>query len=325
MTEVNQALVVQTQPLSHALIPRTWEETWSLAQAVAKCSLIPHLKNPDDAYIILLQGLELGLTPMQSVRAIYVVDGKPCMSAELMQALCLQHRNTCQFFHLVSSTDKEATYESRRVGTSSAVRLSYTIEQANRAGLTGRQNWKANPEDMLRRRAASKLARALYPDILMGFSEITDIEDLKEEVRAPVASVASVASIEIKTSGPSRKIRELAVEESAKFEPPAAPTPEPKTVIDAKFTPVDSFADVESDDLPAGFGAEITAVESEALSFLKSLIGTSIDQESLVETAKQIQKAQTVHRITDAEVKTLRGLYAARKMEIEAQAREEVK
>jgi len=316
MTELNQALVVQTQPLSHALIPRTWEETWSLAQAVAKCSLIPHLKNPDDAYIILLQGLELGLTPMQSVRSIYVVDGKPCMSAELMQALCLQHRNTCQFFHLVSSTDKEATYESKRVGTSSAVRLSYTIEQANRAGLTGKQNWKANPEDMLRRRAASKLARALYPDILMGFSEIADIEDMRDEVKAPVASV------EIKTSGsPPRKIRELAVEESAKFEPPPVPTP----VIEAKPTPVDSFADSESDDLPAGFGAEVTAVESEALAFLKSLIATSIDGESLVETAKQIQKSQQAHRLTDGEVKTLRGMYAARKMEIEAQAREEVK
>jgi hypothetical protein len=47
--------------------------------------------------------------------------------------------------------DQRAIYETKRVG-STPVKISFTIEQAKQAGLTGKDNWRNYPAAMLRAR-----------------------------------------------------------------------------------------------------------------------------------------------------------------------------
>ena len=59
-------------------------------------------------------------------------------------------------------------------------KFSYTIEEAKQAGLLGKDSWKNYPAAMLRARAVSIVARAVFPDSIMGCSYIH--EELGAEV-----------------------------------------------------------------------------------------------------------------------------------------------
>lgn len=139
------------------------------ADQLARSSLIPGpLRNkPGDVLVVLLTGREFGIGPMQALRSIHVVDGKPTMSADLMVGLCLARREVCEYFTPVESTAQRATYKTKRTG-SPEVSLTWTMEQAKAARVTGKDNWQKYPDAMLRARCASALARAVYPDLLAG-------------------------------------------------------------------------------------------------------------------------------------------------------------
>jgi hypothetical protein len=60
------------------------------------------------------------------------------------------------------------------------VRLSYTIEQGTRAGLTGKDNWRKYPADMLAARCISRLAKRVYPDITQGCYVPDEEDDIRD-------------------------------------------------------------------------------------------------------------------------------------------------
>lgn len=141
-----------------------------LAQTLAKSGLIPKalFNKPGDVLVILLTGRELGLGPMQSLRGINVIDGKAVLSADLMVGLCVARRDVCEWFRFVESDAKHAKCATKRAGAPEPQELTWTLEQARAAGLTGKQNWAKYPEAMLRARCASALVRAVYPDLMAG-------------------------------------------------------------------------------------------------------------------------------------------------------------
>ncbi len=148
----------------NAFEPRDWVEAAKVAEALSRSGMLPRsIQRPEAALAILIQGRELGLTVMQSLRSIYVVDGKPTLSAQLMHALCLRHP-ACEYFALVEASDQSATWETKRRGAPTPVRVVFSRADAERAGLAGKDNWKKYPRQMLSARACSELARAVYPD-----------------------------------------------------------------------------------------------------------------------------------------------------------------
>ena len=172
--------------------PTGLEQATQLSMTLAKSTLIPdHLKNrPADILVTIITGHELGLSPMQSLRGMHVINGKASMSADLMVALVLKHRDVCEFFRLVESTDARAEYETKRHG-SEPVKLAWTMTQANAAGLSGSPTWKKHPAAMLRARCAAALARAVYPDLVLGVYD----PDEAAEFTPPVRSVPAPANV----------------------------------------------------------------------------------------------------------------------------------
>lgn len=149
--------------------PEVMNGAMQVAKQIAQSTIIPRALQgkPGDVLVVLLTGREFGLQPMQAMRSLHVVDGKPVMAADLMVGLCLGRREVCEYFVLVESTGDRATYKTKRVGTQEVV-LTWTLKQAQQAGVTGKDNWKKYPDAMLRARCASALARAVYPDLMAG-------------------------------------------------------------------------------------------------------------------------------------------------------------
>lgn len=139
------------------------------ADTLSRSGLVPRAVQgkPPDVLVILLTGRELGLGPMQALRSIHVVEGKPTLSADLMQAICLSRRDVCEYFRQVESTKERAVYVAKRAGDE-PVTLAFTMQQAKDANLTGKQNWRLYPDAMLRARCKAALARDVFPDLMAG-------------------------------------------------------------------------------------------------------------------------------------------------------------
>jgi hypothetical protein len=60
-------------------------------------------------------------------------------------------------------------------------RLTFSMDDAKRAGLAGRGPWQKYPQAMLRARCAMALARAHYPDAVMGALEEGEARDIAAE------------------------------------------------------------------------------------------------------------------------------------------------
>jgi hypothetical protein len=153
------------------------------ALVAAASSLAPDALRgkPHDALIVLMAGRELGLAPMQSMRMLSVIKGKVTLAADATVAL-VRRSGECIEWRLVESTAQRATYTTRRKGDTEPTVLTWTIEQAQRAGLTGGQGWRSYPEAMLRARCAAALARIVYPDLVAG---IYDPDELAQPLEAP--------------------------------------------------------------------------------------------------------------------------------------------
>lgn len=162
------------QPASLGFEPATLDDAWRLAKLVVASGLAPKaVRTPEAAVVMILTGRELGLTAMQSIRSIHVVEGKPLLSADLMLALVLR-LPTCEMFACVETTDALASFVAKRRGQPET-RLSFSIEQARNAGLLGKDNWKKYPAAMLRARAIAALARLVFPDAFVGVYEEDEI------------------------------------------------------------------------------------------------------------------------------------------------------
>lgn len=164
------------------------------ADALRACELLLEsgvlpsgIKSPAAAFAILQTGAELGLGPMQSLRGIHVVSGRPILSADTMVALCVRSP-ACVYFRLVSGDGERAEYETLRQGHPEPARMAYTMAEAQAAGLTRNPTWKAHPRAMLRARAKAALARDVYPDLVAGVYT----PDEGEEMSMPRAVDAEV-------------------------------------------------------------------------------------------------------------------------------------
>jgi hypothetical protein len=148
--------------------PRTHEHAWRQAEIVA-ASRLYGLGSPEAAYVVLMTGNDLGLSQSQALRGVKIIDGQPSPSADTLHAVVISSP-LCEYFREVETTSKQSTWETKRRGNP-VVRSTFTIEQAEQAGLLSRgpkSNWAKYPERMLKARAKAYLARDVYPDLTLG-------------------------------------------------------------------------------------------------------------------------------------------------------------
>lgn len=135
--------------------------------------------NPGAIAACVLYGDEVGLGPMQALAQISVIDGRPALSAEAMRALILARGHE---LWVEESTISKATIAGRRRESEQTSRVTWTMDDARRANLAGKQNWRTYPRQMLAARATAELARLIFADAIGGLALV---EELDEETGAP--------------------------------------------------------------------------------------------------------------------------------------------
>ena len=117
-----------------------------------------------DVFLVMMKGLELGLEPMAAIDVIHIISGKPSLSPQGM--LSLIHRSGKLDSLKIDSKPTQCTVTMQRghntyVGT-------FTLENAKAMGLAEKDNWKKQPEVMLKWRAVSAVCREAFPDVIQG-------------------------------------------------------------------------------------------------------------------------------------------------------------
>jgi len=191
--------LVDTNNLESALV---------FCEKIAGTSLVPQnfRGKPDDILVAIQMGKEVGLEPMQSLQSISVINGKPAMYGDALLALCRQHPD---FEDMIEKgDDKSATCTIKRKGQT-PVEKTFTIEQAQRAGLTSRSPvWRSYPERMLQMRARGFALRDAFPDALGGLisnEEAMDYPPQKEKditPQKPVQTLDQLASQPVQAAEP---------------------------------------------------------------------------------------------------------------------------
>lgn len=146
-------------------------------------------RNVADALWLIATGAGLGIDPATALRAIHVIKGKPVLSADLMSAVAMRHP-ACEYLIVRKMTAEECVIATKRRGWPEEVVMSWTSEDAKRAGLSG-DNWRKYPQAMLKARCLAQIVRASYPDALMGCYVEGELDEAPEPQRATVEALDS--------------------------------------------------------------------------------------------------------------------------------------
>lgn len=178
----------------YRLEPKNGTEAWELAR-VAAASGLYGVQKPEQALVIIMTGTELGLTANQALRSIQVVKGKPNLSADLIVAL-VKRSELCESWETIESTNVLCTVETKRRGDQNPRRLTWTLDDAKRAGIGG-EMYQKYPRQMLRHRCSSDLAREVYPDLVLGLFAPEDFNDPRDLRPGPANVTAGSGNGEV--------------------------------------------------------------------------------------------------------------------------------
>jgi hypothetical protein len=153
--------------------PTPWvellEPAHRLATAIAKTEFVPTaLRNrPEAVMAAILAGNELGVSPMQALAKIHIVEGRPAPAAELMRAIAMARGHE---IWIEEANTTRCTICGRRAGSEHVTKITWTLDDAKKARLADKQVWQRYPRAMLLARASAELCRIVFPDVLGGMS-----------------------------------------------------------------------------------------------------------------------------------------------------------
>ena len=167
MTDIEPA---PSAPVIPSDVPASWQAAMRLAGRIYDTPFVPKSLRGDPASVLacILTGEELGLGPMQSLRMVNVIEGRPAASAELMRALV--HRAGHRI-DILESTAEQCELYGQRSDTGSSATVVWSIADAHTAHLLPAKPdaaWTKYPRSMLLARATSELCRAVFSDVVGG-------------------------------------------------------------------------------------------------------------------------------------------------------------
>ncbi|QDG53588.1 hypothetical protein FIV42_23440 [Persicimonas caeni] len=165
--------------------PRDLAELMRYCKIVVQSDLCPrHIKSPADAMLIIQRGAELGLSAVNALQNLNVINGKVTMPAALAVGV-VKASEACEYFTCIESTDEYSTWETKRRGNPEPTRYTFSKHDAQVAGLWGSGTWRKYPRNLLAARASMNLARMEYQDVLVGVYTPEEMEDVDEPSRRP--------------------------------------------------------------------------------------------------------------------------------------------
>jgi len=150
------------------------------ARLLLASGLLPkRFNNPESVVVAGIYGKGLGLDFMTSANEVYIVNGAPSCSSKIMLGVVRHREPQCQI-KILEQTDQVCKISIQRKHDNDPQAFQYTIEEAAKANLMHKDNWKKHPVDMLTARCMTRAFRSTCMDLLGGFGYTPEeLEEVK--------------------------------------------------------------------------------------------------------------------------------------------------
>lgn len=208
-----------------------------MGAAIAKSGLFG-VKTPEQAVALMLVAQAEGRHPASVAQDYHIIQGRPALKVDSILARFQLAGGVVEWEEL---TETRATARFwHPTACPKPVAITWTVEMARRAGLAGKEVWKAYPRAMLRARVVSEGVRAAYPAVCCGMYTPEEVEDMPAP-SPPVAMQPPVgrwALIEGTPDAPKPEVPVDILGAPAPAEPPrAAPPKATRPTAPASGTP----------------------------------------------------------------------------------------
>lgn len=170
--------------------PKTVEQQYRLAQLYLESGYVPgRFKTASEVLGAMHFAKEhFPLAPMTALRQIAVIDGNPSMFGDLPLAKVMAS-GLCSFKkeYLIDKDSKEICIANKNIsaeffgavahfkrkdpnGVENEVVSVFTVDDAKKAGIWGRNVWNKYPKDLIKYRARGRALKDLFADVLNGVS-----------------------------------------------------------------------------------------------------------------------------------------------------------
>lgn len=171
--------IALVQPFT--LIPTNLDQAMKYAELIAKSALVPDCfrGKAGDILIAIQMGMEVGLKPLQALQNIAVINGRPTIWGDAVLAL-VQGSGTVEWFmETWDESTQTATCKARRKGGAFDGVRTFSMKDADRAGLTKKQGtWQSYPKRMCQMRARAFALRDGWADVLKGIRIAEEEQDV---------------------------------------------------------------------------------------------------------------------------------------------------
>jgi hypothetical protein len=184
---------ISTQRAATGLALQSFDDAFRFAKMVAASDFAPKdfKGKPESCLLAIQHGSEVGLSPMQSLQSIAVINGRPTIWGDAALAL-VQSSPVCEYVkeYVEGQGDNlTAVCEAKRRGYPAPTVSRFSMADAKRAGLAGKSGpWSQYPERMLQLRARGFALRNAFADALRGLITAEEAQDYPqpEPAREPV-------------------------------------------------------------------------------------------------------------------------------------------
>ena len=132
-------------------------------------------------------GMMHGWNIAQTMEKMNVIKGKITYQAATMFGIVIAS-SKCKSWKVLTNSDTECSLEFVRADNNQKYTVQFTIEMAQRQGLTNNRQWQTMPKQMLMARCKSMAVRDVFGDVISGYDavEIADSMDMSEDERLEI-------------------------------------------------------------------------------------------------------------------------------------------
>jgi hypothetical protein len=161
---------------------QSFDDAFRFSKMVAASEFAPKdFKNKPESCLLAIQhGSEVGLSPMQSLQSIAVINGRPTIWGDAALAL-VQACPVCEYVREYMEGEGDsltAVCEAKRQGYPAPTTVRFSVADAKKASLWGKTGpWTQYPSRMLQLRARGFALRNAFADALRGLVTAEEAQD----------------------------------------------------------------------------------------------------------------------------------------------------
>jgi hypothetical protein len=171
-------------------------EIMEIGDVFFQSGMFPTIKSKAQAAVKILAGRELGLSPMEAINGLYMVNDHIAVTAKIIAS---KIKKSGKYDYTVNKLDDtECSLTFFEIKGDQLVKLGdsiFTIKDAAKAGIVNKDVWKNYPRNMMFARAISNGNIWYCPDATTGFYSVEELQDLEAEKKGDVITISAEGEV----------------------------------------------------------------------------------------------------------------------------------